>query len=80
MIRPKVREETFESESIFVNIDDGVAFRDRRRVFTFTFFLEPEQAAEFLAKLCTPRQKLARLLHGSTVLLLLDDELPALAP
>ena len=79
LIRPRIREETFDSESIFHD-DEGRAFLDRRRTFTFTFSLNVEHASQFLAKLCNTRQKLARILHNNTVLVLIDDELPALAP
>ena len=78
LIRPKVRQETFESDSIFRGVG-GTPYVDTRRVFTFTFFLTEDQAAEFLSRLCTSRQKLARILHKNTVLLLVDEDLTALA-
>ena len=73
-IKPRVREETFEYDTIFRD-HAGSAYQERCRVFTFTFFLEDEDASRFVSQLCTAQAKLARVLHNNVVLLCIDDEL-----
>lgn len=73
--RTNLREETFDSDLIFRDVESGLQMTERRRVYTFTFYLEEVDAKRFLANLCTSTRKRARVLTRTSALLLLDDQL-----
>jgi hypothetical protein len=74
-IRTNLREETFECDIMFRDIDTGRQMTERQRVYTFTFYLDDAEAKRLLASLCTSTQKRARVLTRTSALLLLDDDL-----
>jgi hypothetical protein len=72
--RPKLREETFDANIVFHHLG-GEPMTEKRRVYTFTFYVERTAADKLIAQLCNREQKLARLLTCNTMLLCLDDDL-----
>lgn len=74
-VRTNLREESFDCDLIFKDVESGLPMKERQRVYTFTFYLEERDAAGFLVKLCTSTHKRARVLTRTSALLLLDDDL-----
>lgn len=74
-IRTNLREETFNADLIFKDVESGMQMTERQRVYTFTFYLDDQEAKVFLSKLCTSAHKRARVLTRTSALLLLDDYL-----
>lgn len=74
-IRTNLCEETFNADLIFKDVESGMQMTERQRVYTFTFYLDDQEAKGFLARLCTSTHKRARVLTRTSALLLLDDDL-----
>lgn len=60
--RTNLREEAFDSDLIFRDVETGLQMTERLRVYTFTFYLDQVNAKRFLANLCTSTHKRARVL------------------